>query len=86
MVSLVPTAAMSVVRSLLPWSRRAPRFLMTAVTVIVVMSLAQTLGAETERDVRLKMGSRFEITAVHQDAAHARAAIAAAYDEIESRP
>jgi FAD:protein FMN transferase len=83
MVSLVPTVAMSVVRSLLPWIRRAPRFLMIAVTVIVVMSLAQTLGAETERDVRLKMGSRFEITAVHQDAAHARAAITAAYDEID---
>jgi hypothetical protein len=29
------------------------------------------------------MGSRFEIAAVPQDAAHARAAIAVAYDEID---
>lgn len=49
----------------------------------MLLGLAQPLRAETERDVRLNMGSRFEITGVHQDATHARAAIAAAYDEID---
>ncbi len=39
--------------------------------------------AETVRDVRLKMGSRFELTAVHVDRAAAQAAIDAAYLEID---
>lgn len=39
--------------------------------------------AETVRDVRLKMGSRFEITAVHAEAHRARAAVDAAYVEID---
>ncbi|CAM2065227.1 FAD:protein FMN transferase [Sulfidibacter corallicola] len=41
------------------------------------------IEAATEKVVAKKMGSRFEITAVHPDAAVARAAIEAAYAEID---
>jgi len=42
-----------------------------------------SLRAATVEDVRLKMGSRFEITAISSDESAARAAIDAAYDEID---
>lgn len=45
--------------------------------------IAGSASAETIRDVRKKMGSRFEITAVHPDARHARRAIDHAYAEID---
>lgn len=41
------------------------------------------LAAETVKDARTKMGSRFELTAVHPDAGAARLAIEAAYAEID---
>jgi thiamine biosynthesis lipoprotein len=41
------------------------------------------LQAETARSVRRKMGSRFEVTAVHPDAATAWRAVEAAYAEID---
>lgn len=39
--------------------------------------------AETVHEVQKKMGSRFEITAVHVDGEKARAAVGAAWDEID---
>lgn len=41
------------------------------------------LSAATEKVVAKKMGSRFEVTAVHADAKTARKAVAAAYAEID---
>ncbi len=50
---------------------------------IFMLLLTVTAQAATEKVVAKKMGSRFEITAVAQDAAEARAAINAAYAEID---
>ncbi len=44
---------------------------------------AETVKAETIKDLRKKMGSRFEITAVHADLELAGRAIDRAYDEID---
>lgn len=59
-------------------------------TRLILIGFALILGvvsggasAETVRDVRLKMGSRFEVTVVHADADRARAAIEDAYREID---
>jgi len=45
--------------------------------------LGGSARAATEKVVAKKMGSRFEITAIHSQAAHARQAIDAAYSEID---
>ncbi len=55
------------------------RFLLAA----VMTGLAIAVHAETVEDGRKKMGSRFEITAVHADPAQARRAIDRAYAEID---
>ncbi len=49
----------------------------------VLISSAGTVSAATEKSVRKKMGSRFEITAVHADRQRASDAIGAAYAEID---
>ncbi|MCP3962852.1 MAG: FAD:protein FMN transferase, partial [bacterium] len=50
---------------------------------LMQMVLVQSAAAETVRDVRKKMGSRFELTAVHEDAARAQLALDRAYLEID---
>ncbi|CAM2011250.1 FAD:protein FMN transferase [Acanthopleuribacter pedis] len=50
---------------------------------ITVVCLGPWLFAATEKVVAKKMGSRFEVTAVHPDRATAAAAVAAAYAEID---
>ena len=50
---------------------------------VQVLVFAAPAGAETARSVRRKMGSRFEVTAVHPDAATAWGAVEAAYAEID---
>ncbi len=50
---------------------------------LVTAGLTATAGAETIQDVRKKMGSRFEITAVHADPGRATQAIELAYAEID---
>lgn len=50
---------------------------------ILLLLCAASAQAATEKVVAKKMGSRFEITAVAPDAAEARAAIDAAYAEID---
>ena len=49
---------------------------------LVLGVVAGSASAELVRDARLKMGARFEVTAVHADAALARDAIENAYREI----
>ena len=56
--------------------------ILIAYTLILSVAMGSA-SAETVRDVRLKMGSRFEITAVHADAVRARAAIEDAFREID---
>ncbi len=51
--------------------------------MLAVLCLTTAAAGETVKDVRRKMGSRFEITVVHRDEATARQAIEAAYAEIE---
>jgi thiamine biosynthesis lipoprotein len=51
--------------------------------MVALCLVVQPARAETVRDVRLKMGSRFEITAVHTNETEARSAIGAAYEEID---
>jgi thiamine biosynthesis lipoprotein len=55
------------------------------VVAVAALLLACTAAAraETARSVRRKMGSRFEVTAVHPDAATAWRALEAAYAEID---
>ena len=55
----------------------------TAAMALLVCVLTRPVWADTLRDVRLKMGSRFEITVVHTDEDLARSAITAAYEEID---
>lgn len=49
----------------------------------MVLLITPSIFAATEKKVSLKMGSRFEITAVHQNSEIARQAIDAAYAEID---
>lgn len=65
-------------RVLLQQLRRA----LVALVVIVLAPPSIALAA-TVKDVRKKMGSRFEITAIHRDEAEAHRAIELAYAEIE---
>ncbi|MDY7093777.1 MAG: FAD:protein FMN transferase [Acidobacteriota bacterium] len=44
---------------------------------------AEESAPHTVKEVQIKMGSRFEVTVVHEDAAMAREAVAAAYGEID---
>ncbi len=53
------------------------------VLVAIAAALASASSAETVKDVRKKMGSRFEITAVHADLETAGRAIDSAYAEID---
>ena len=57
--------------------------LAAVLSLTAVLALTPKAEAETIRDVRLKMGSRFEITAVHRDPERARNAIEQAYAEID---
>jgi thiamine biosynthesis lipoprotein len=59
----------------------ALRFL-SGITLFLLMTSAGARAA-TVRDPRGAMGSKFEVTAVHADEARARAAVDAAYAEIE---
>ncbi len=61
------------------FGRSSRRWILAALT----SGLAVTAHAETVRDVRKKMGSRFEITAVHADPELAERAIDRAYGEID---
>lgn len=61
--------------------RHNPQTLSLFVLLVCLTAIPST--AETVKDIRKKMGSRFEITAVHTDEAVARRAIEQAYDEIE---
>ena len=54
-----------------------------ALPVALSLVWAHPSAAETVRDVRKKMGSRFEITAVHSDRVRARDAVDRAYEEID---
>ncbi len=62
--------------------RKRLRPLVSLISLIVVTN-PLALTAETVKDVRKKMGSRFEVTAVHASPTQARAAVEAAYTEIE---
>ncbi len=55
---------------------------LTALTAVTA-GLAISSHAETVKDVRKKMGSRFEITAVHADLEQAARAVDRAYSEID---
>lgn len=57
--------------------------LAASVLAVFAVAAATAASAATAKDVRKKMGSRFEITAVHSDAEAARRAIDKAYAEIE---
>ncbi len=54
-----------------------------ALALALAAVTASAASPETVRDARKKMGSRFEITAVHADGGRARLAIARAYAEID---
>lgn len=62
----------------LSWMVRASS-LLTA----LALSMPTALTAATVKEVRKKMGSRFEITVVHEDEATAKQAIESAYEEID---
>jgi thiamine biosynthesis lipoprotein len=65
--------------------RHSRRLLAAAGLAALMLQLAfgPPARAETARSVRRKMGSRFEVTAVHPDAATAWRAVEAAYAEID---
>ncbi len=63
--------------------RRTASGVRVFVLAAAVAALAVSARGETIRDVRKKMGSRFEITAVHADLAVATRAIERAYSEID---
>ncbi len=44
----------------------------TPLVVLASLVLSATAVAETVKDVRMKMGSRFEVTAIHADEKQAR--------------
>jgi thiamine biosynthesis lipoprotein len=54
-----------------------------AAIAAAALAPAVPAGAETARSVRAKMGSRFEVAAVHPDAATAWRALEAAYAEVD---
>jgi thiamine biosynthesis lipoprotein len=56
---------------------------LAVLAAIEALALGSSLRAETARSVRRKMGTRFEVTAVHPDAAAAWHAVEAAYAEID---
>ena len=62
---------------------RCPAMALGTIAITVALTVAGPAGAETVKDVRLKMGSRFEVTAIHADPARAAAAIEQAYFEID---
>ncbi len=69
-------------------STRRPAPLVVAAAALATIAaqalpFAAPARAETARSVRKKMGSRFEVTAVHPDAATAWRAVEAAYAEID---
>jgi thiamine biosynthesis lipoprotein len=57
--------------------------MMRAALALFLLIATWPVHAATVRDARGKMGSQFEITAVHEDAERAQKAIDAAYAEIE---
>lgn len=62
--------------------RPPSRFITNLVQVALLLSVTALQGAEV-KDVRKKMGSRFEVTVVHESEARATAALEAAYAEID---
>jgi thiamine biosynthesis lipoprotein len=53
------------------------------IPLILIPGFASTIQAVTVKDVRRKMGSRFEVTAVHEDKQAAWTAVEAAFAEID---
>ena len=66
-------------------SQRHPAPVLAAIAALAAQALvfAAPAAGETARSVRKKMGSRFEVTAVHADAATAWRAVEAAYAEVD---
>ncbi len=64
-------------------TRRAGASCIAGAVLLLTLTLADGAAAATLKDPRGAMGSKFEITAVHADEAKGRAAIDAAYTEIE---
>lgn len=54
-----------------------------AVPVVLLLASGEPLAGATVKDARARMGSRFEVTAVHPDPEAARLAVEAAYAEID---
>lgn len=69
-------------------NRRRPAPVLAAIAALATivaqaLAFAAPAAGETARSVRKKMGSRFEVTAVHHDAATAWRAVEAAYAEVD---